>query len=145
MPEASVPVHAFFAAIYGAFFPGDAGAAGALHDAVRQALAEEQHAGLAVILMDYVAGDLELQWVSEDEGREGGPSFAMPFADSGDLDLAALAREHPEIYAEAFQVAVARLAYRERAAYDAYFALVLAAFEARFGPDSAPLRQAPAP
>ena len=142
MPEPSVPVHAFFAALYGSFFPDAAGRPGALHDAVHQALAEAEHARLAVTLMDYVAGDVEMQWVSEDEGRDGGPSFPMPVADSGGLDLVTLAREHPEIYAEAFQVAVARLAHRERPAYDAYFRLVLAVFERRFGPGSAPLREA---
>lgn len=145
MAEASVPVHEFFGAIHGHFFPDAAGRPGALFEAVHQALGESRHAGLAATLMDYVAGDIEVQWLGEDEGRAGGPSFGLPVADSGGLDVVRLARERPAVYAEAFQVAVARLAHRERAAYDAYFALVLQAFEARFGPDSAPLRQAPAP
>jgi hypothetical protein len=145
MVEASVPVHEFFGAIHGHFFSDAAGRPGALFEAVHQALAEPRHAALAVTLVDYVAGDIEVQWLEEGEGRDEGPSFGLPVADSGGLDVARLARERPAVYAEAFQVAVARLVYRERAAYDAYFALVLQAFEARFGPDSAPPRQAPAP
>ena len=144
MTGPALPVHEFFGAVYGHFFPDDLGRPGALHDAVHRALAEERHARLAATLMDYIAGDVEVQWIVEDEGRDGGPSFRMPEADAGGLDLVALAREHPAIYAEAFQVAVARLSYRERPAYGAYFALVLAAFESLFGPDSAPLREAPA-
>lgn len=143
MPEPSTAVHEFFAAIYGSFFPDDAGRPGALHDAVHRALTEEPHARLAATLMDYVAGDVEVQWIGEDEGREGGPSFAMPVTDSASgLNLVALARERPDIFAEAFQVAVTRLFHRERPAYDGYFRLVLDVFERRFGPGSAPIRDA---
>ena len=140
MTESPTPVHEFFGAIYGHFFPDDMGRPGTLHDAVQQALAEERHARLTATLMDYVAGDVEVQWIGEDEDRDGGPSFRMPEAEAGGLDLVALAREHPAIYAEAFQVAVTRLIYRERPAYDAYFRLVLEVFERRFGPGSAPTR-----
>lgn len=143
MTGPAIPVHEFFGAVYGHFFSDDAGRPSRLFEAVHQALAEARHAGLAVTLMDYLAGDVEVQWIGEDEGRDGGASFPMPVADRGGLDLAGLARERPDIYAEAFQVAVARLSYRERPAYDAYFALVLEAFESLVGPDSAPLREVP--
>ncbi len=144
MTARSVPVHEFFGAVYGHFVPSEEGRPGALFEAVHRALADARHAGLATALMDYVAGDVELEWIGEDEGRDGGPSFAMESDEGGDLDLTRLARERPDIYAEAFQAAVTRLSYRERPAYGAYFALVLEAFESLFGPDSAPLRVAPA-
>ena len=138
MAESSTPIHEFFGAIFGHFFPDGEGRPGALHDAVHRALAEAGHARLAATLMDYVAGDVEVHWLGEDEGRDGGPSFRMPEADAGGLDLVAVARERPDIYAEAFQVAVTRLIHREQPAYDAYCALVLEAFESLFGPGSAP-------
>ena len=142
MSGASIPVHAFFGAIYGHFFLDDESGAHVLYDAVHQALKEERYAGLAQTLMDYVAGDVEMQWLSEHEEQAGEPSFTMHTDERGELDLARLARKRSDIYAEAFQVAVARLSYRERPAYDAYFGLVLEAFEQRFGPGSAPLRAA---
>ena len=141
--EGAIPVHEFFGAVYGHFFADADGQPSALFAAVQHALADERHASLATTLMDYLAGDVEVQWIGEDEERAGGPSFQMPVGDSGGLDLTQLARERPAIYAEAFQVAVTRLSYRERPAYGAYFALVLDAFESLFGPDSAPLREAP--
>ena len=144
MTEPAPPIHEFVGAIYGHFFPDEQGRPSALSEAVHRALRDERAAGLAVTLMDYLAGDVEVQWIGEDEAGDGRPSFTMPVADSGGLDLARLARERPDIYAEAFQVAVGRLSYRERPAYGAYFALVLEAFEALFGPNSAPLRAAPA-
>ena len=134
------PIDEFFGAIYGHFFLDDQGQPSALYDGVHRALQEERYAGLARTLMDYVAGDVEVQWIGEDEGREGGPSFSMHTDERGGLDLARLARERSDIYAEAFQVAVTRLSYRERVAYDAYFGLVLEVFEQRFGPGSAPVR-----
>ena len=140
MAASSIPIHEFFGAIHGHFFPDADGRPGALQDAVHRALAEARHARLAATLMDYVAGDVEVQWLGEDEGRDGGPSFRLPEADAGGLDLVVLARERPAIYAEAFQVAVARLVHREQPAYDAYFALVLEAFESLFGSGSAPAR-----
>jgi hypothetical protein len=144
MSDQALPVHEFFAAIYG-YFPvrGD-GRPSALHEAVSQALTEQRHAHLALTLMDHLAGDVEVQWVREDERRAGGPSFAMPTDTAGGLDLVALARARPDVYAEAFQVAVTRLLHRERPAYDAYFALVLDVFEGLFGPGSAPRDAAPA-
>ncbi len=140
MAAPSIPVHAFFGAIYGHFFLDDEDGARALYDAVHQALKEERYAGLAQTLMDYVAGDVEVQWLGEHEEQAGAPSFTMHTDEQGALDLARLARERSDIYAEAFQVAVARLSYRERPAYDVYFGLVLEVFEQRFGPGSAPLR-----
>ena len=144
MSESAVPVHEFFGAVYGHFFADADGQPSALFAAVQRALADERHAGLATTLMDYLAGDVEVQWIGEDEERVAGPTFQMAVGENGGLDLAQLARERPDIYAEAFQVAVARLSYRERPAYGAYFALVLEVFEDLFGPDSAPLRAAPA-
>ena len=144
MAVGSVPVHEFFGALYGHFVPDEEGRPGALFAAVHRALAEARHAALAAALMDYVAGDVEIQWLSEHEDRAGAPSFALPDGEGGGLDLARLARERPDVYAEAFQVAVARLSFRERPAYDAYFALVLDAFESRFGPGTAPVRATPA-
>ena len=143
MTDPAIPVHEFFGAIYGHFFADADGQPRALFAAVQRALADERHAGLATTLMDYLAGDVEVQWIVEDEEQAAGSSFPMPVGETGGLDLTQLARERPDIYAEAFQVAVARLSYRERPAYGAYFALVLDAFESLFGPDSAPLRAAP--
>ena len=128
MTDPTDAVHEFFGAIYGHFFVDEEGRVSELYDEVHRALKEERYAGLAQTLMDYVAGDVEVQWISEDEERTDGPSFTMHTDDSGDLDLARLAREHADIYAEAFQVAVARLSYRERPAYNAYFALVMDVF-----------------
>ena len=139
MSAASTPVHEFFAAIYGHFFTDDDGRPSQLYEAIHRALQDERYAGLTRTLMDYIAGDVEVQWISEDEERGGGPSFTMHADARGALDLARLVRERRDIYAEAFQVAVARLCYRERPAYDAYFALVLEVFEQRFGPGSAPV------
>ena len=143
MTEPTIPVHEFFGAIYGHFFLDEEGRPSELYEDVHRALTEERYAGLAQTLMDYVAGDVEVQWISEDEERAEGPSFTMHTGDTGDLDLARLARERADIYAEAFQVAVTRLSYRERPAYNAYFALVMDVFEQRFGPGSAPLREGP--
>ncbi len=139
----SVPVHEFFGAIYGHFFLDADGQPSALYDGVHRALQEERSAGLAQTLMDYVAGDVEVQWIGENEDQAAAASFTMHTDARGELDLVRLAQERSDIYAEAFQVAVTRLSYRERPAYAAYFALVLAAFESLFGPDSAPLRAAP--
>ena len=143
MADESVPAHEFFGAIYGHFAPAEEGRPRALFDAVHRALADERHAALAMTLMDYLAGDVEVQWIVEGEDPSAGPGVRMPVDERGGLDIAALVRERPGVYAEAFQVAVARLAYRERPAYGAYFALVLDAFEHLFGPDSAPLREVP--
>ncbi len=143
MTAESVPVHEFFGAIYGHFFPDEAGRPSALFEAVHRALAEARHAALAAALMDYVAGDVEIQWLSEHEERTGVPSFSMETDAGGELDVARIARERPDIYAEAVQVAVTRLSFRERPAYDAYFTLVLEAFESLVGPGTAPLRAAP--
>ena len=144
MANESASAHEFFGAVYGHFFADDEGRPRALHDAVHRALADERHAALATTLMDYLAGDVEVQWLGEDEGREAGASFRMPVDQGGGLDIAALVRERPDVYAEAFQVAVTRLSYRERPAYEAYFALVLEAFEGLYGSGSAPTRDASA-
>jgi hypothetical protein len=142
MAEPAPLVHEFFGAIYGHFFLDAQGQPSALYEGVHRALQEERYAGLAQTLMDYVAGDVEVQWIGENEDQAA-PSFTMPTDARGELDLVRLAQERGDIYAEAFQVAVTRLCYRERLAYDAYFALVLDVFEALAGPGSAPLRDAP--
>lgn len=77
MRESAVPVHEFFGAVYGHFFAAD-GWPGALFEAVHSTLADERYAGLATTLMDHVAGDVEVQWIVEDEQRQAGPSFRMP-------------------------------------------------------------------
>lgn len=138
MAVSTVPVYEFFGAIHGHFFPDGEGKPGALFTAVHQALTEDQHAHLAVTLMDYIAGDIEVQWIGEDEEREGGASFALPTVEQGDPDLMRFAQEHPNVYAEAFQVAVTRLCYREPEAYHAYFSLVTDVFERLHGAGSAP-------
>jgi len=143
MAGESAPVYEFFGAIYGYFFPDDQGRPGALHDAVHRALADERHAALAMTLMDYLAGDVEVQWIGENDDPGAGPGFRMPVDQRGGLDIAGLVRQRPGVYAEAFQVAVARLMHRERRAYGASFALVLAAFEGLHGPRTAPARHAP--
>jgi hypothetical protein len=143
MAEPASLVHEFFGAIYGHFFLDAQGQPSALYDGVHRALQEERYAGLARTLMDYVAGDVEVQWMSENEDQAAAPSFTMHTGERGELDLLRLARERSDIYAEAFQVAVTRLFYRERPAYSAYFALVLDVFEAIAGPGSAPLRDVP--
>jgi hypothetical protein len=143
MTEPSIPVHEFFGAIYGHFVRDAQDQPSALYDTVHRALQEEHYASLARTLMDYVAGDVEVQWIGEDEAQDQGASFTLATGDGGDLDLARLAREHSAIYAEAFQVAVTRLSYRERPAYHAYFGLVLEVFEQRYGPGSAPVRAGP--
>jgi hypothetical protein len=141
--EPSIPIHEFFGAIYGHFFRDEQGQPSALYDGVHRALQEERFAGLARTLMDYVAGDVEVQWIGEDEGQDEGASFTLATGEGGGLDVAGLARNHSAVYAEAFQVAVARLAYRERPAYHAYFGLVLDVFEQCYGPGSAPVRVVP--
>ncbi len=143
MAEPSTLVHEFFGAIYGHFFLDADGQPSALYEGVHRALEEERSAGLAQTLMDYVAGDVEVQWISEQAAQAAGPSFTLHTDERGELDLVRLARERGDIYAEAFQVAVTRLRYRERLAYNAYFALVLDVFETVAGPGSAPLRDAP--
>ena len=143
MAEPAPLVHEFFGAIYGHFFLDAQGQPSALYDGVHRTLEEERYAGLARTLMDYVAGDVEVQWIGENEDQAAAPSFTMHTGERGELDLVRLARERSDIYAEAFQVAVTRLFYRERLAYSAYFALVLDVFEALAGPGSAPLRDAP--
>lgn len=143
MTEPSTPIHEFFGAIYGHFVRGEQGKSSVLYDGVHRALQEERFASLAQTLMDYVAGDVEVQWIGEDEGQDAGASFALAPGEDGGLDVAKLAREHSAVYAEAFQVAVTRLAYRERAAYHVYFGLVLDVFEQCYGPGSAPMRVVP--
>jgi hypothetical protein len=143
MTEPSIPVHEFYGANYGHYVRDEQNQPSALYDHVHQALQEKRYAGLARTLMDYVAGDVEVQWIGEDEGQDAGASFALATGDGGDLDLARLAREHSAVYAEAFPVAVTRLSYRERHAYHTYFGLVLDLFEQRSGLGSAPLRAGP--
>lgn len=138
MTRSVVPIHEFFGAIYGHFFADEQGRPSPLSETIHAALRETGAARVAGTLMDYVAGDIEVQWVGEVEGQAEGASFPLPTAERGDRDLTQFASEHPTVYAEAFQVAVTRLSYRERPTYDAYFALVVDAFERLYGPGSAP-------
>lgn len=139
MTERAVPVHEFFGAIYGHFFSDETGQPSALYEAVHDALREDRAAPLAITLMDYLAGDIEVQWLVEDEGQSEGASFTLSTA-GRDRDLTRFAEEHPAVYGEAFQVAVTRLSYRERSTYHAYFALVVEVFERLYGRGSAPAR-----